>query len=221
MEQIRSCHNNIKRTLIQNTVKRGDYVLDVGCGFGGDTHKWKQVGAFVDMCDPNESSVKEAMKRTHGHEAFRVFKGDVNTSPNRRYNVICYNFSIHYIFEKKNTFIQSIKSICDRLEKGGLVIGCIPNSDMIMMYPKFQDSLGNFMIRNTDRTGNGTWGEKLHVQLVDTPYYKDGPKSEPIAYKDLLISEFKKYNVELMCWCPFHTEFEISKMYAYFIFQSY
>tara|TARA_B110000977_G_scaffold180652_1_gene240528 strand:- start:5288 stop:5950 length:663 start_codon:yes stop_codon:yes gene_type:complete len=219
MEHIRKCHNKFKRDLIQGAVKPGDHVLDVGCGCGGDIHKWKHLSVHVDMCDPDSISIKEAQHRAEGWNSCKIFIGDINSCPHKKYNVICYNFSIQYIFNTKFLFEKSIRNISDRLTPGGLLIGCVPNSDMILMNQKFKDSLGNFMIRK-DNTGNGTWGEKLFVLLADTPFYSEGPRAEPIAYKDLLVNELKKYNIHLMSWQPFYPYSDLSKMYAYFIFQS-
>lgn len=218
MEQIRKWHNNIKRELIQGCVRAGDHVLDVGCGCGGDIHKWKQLAVHVDMCDPDESSVQEAMRRRGGWECCTIFHGDILSCPPKKYNVVCYNFSIQYIFSTRSTFEKSIKAITERIAPNGLLIGCVPNSDMILMNPSFRDDLGNFMVRRDD-TGNGTWGEKLYVNLTDTPFYKNGPRTEPIAYKDMLVCELKKYNIELVSWTPFYPFCPLSMMYTCFIFQ--
>lgn len=222
MEAIRKYHNDVKRTLIQNTVPPGARVLDVGCGVGGDVNKWRQISAVrVDMCDPDETSVLEAQRRSAGWSTCRVFCGDITECPHELYDVICYNFSIQYIFQTRDLFTRSVRAIRDRLGQGGSVMGCVPNSDRIIMHPDFKDSLGNFMVRKMETTGFGGLGEKLYVQLVDTPFYKNGPRSEPIAYKDLLVAEFKKHCIELVCWTPFAPIYEISQMYAYFIFKSY
>lgn len=217
MEEVRKFHNDVKRELIQFVVRDGDHVLDVGCGAGGDTHKWKHAKCHVDMCDPDPDAVKEAKVRSRKH----IFCCDVRGCPSGPYDVVCYNFSIQYIFESQKLFQESVAAICQRLKTGGCVIGCVPNSDMILLYPSFRDALGNFMVRRTDKTGHGGFGEKVQVQLVDTPYYKNGPRPEYIAYKDLLVAEFHKHGVELEHWGPFVPHFEISRMYAYFIFKCY
>lgn len=219
MEKIRRYHNSVKQYLIEHTVQTGDYVLDVGCGAGGDIHKWRHKHVKVDMCDPNYKSIQQAKDRLNGYSGCNIFCGDVLSCPNNKYDVICYNFSIQYIFSSKEYFENSIKNIAARIRPGGHIIGCVPNSDMILMYPNFKDSIGNFMIRKEQSTGFGSFGEKLYVQLVNTPFYKNGPKTEPIAYKDLLVHELSKYNIQLVCWSPFAAEHEISQMYSYFIFK--
>jgi SAM-dependent methyltransferase len=220
MEQIRKFHNQVKSDLIKRTVKTGDHILDVGCGCGGDILKWKHNTIYVDLCDPDPDSLDEARQRSAavGWSRSRFHLGDVLSCPDKLYNVICYNFSIQYIFSKREYFEKSIKAIKNRLSPGGLLIGCVPNSDMILMHPKFTDSLGNFFVRK-DKTGNGCFGEKVYVNLSDTPYYNEGPRSEPIAYKDILIAELEKHGIVLCEWTPFWRFSDLSRMYCSFIFQ--
>jgi hypothetical protein len=46
---------------------------------------------------------------------------------------------------------------------------------MIFRVPPSNDDMGNFFL--TLKThGNGGYGEKLFVNLVDTPFYADGPR---------------------------------------------
>lgn len=218
MEGVRRFHNQVKKELVQECVQTGDRVLDVGCGCGGDVHKWKQLSVHVDMCDPDHTSLEEAKSRSQGWSKFRFFTGDIFVCPQKKYNVICYNFSIQYIFETRELLEKSIRAIQDRLAPGGLLVGTVPNSDMVLMNPNFKDQFGNFMVRK-NTTGNGTPGEKVYVYLSDTPFYKSGPKKEPIAYKDLLVNELLKYNIHLLAWRPFYPMYELSKMYSCFIFK--
>ena len=64
---------------------------------------------------------------------------------------------------------------------------------------------------------NGDFGEKLFVHLVDTPYYADGPKSEPLAHKDLLITHMENNGFCLKKWTPLKGN-QISELYSKFIF---
>ena len=218
MEAVRRCHNDIKRSLIQHTAKSGMRVLDVGCGFGGDLKKWTSCGVKLSMCDPSYDAISEAKKRASDmNMTVRFYNGDISVCPRQTFDIICFNFSLQYIFSDQKYFFKNIYEIKKRLKKGGKLIGCIPNSDFILLHETFQDDIGNYFIRNGD-TGYGQFGEKNHVYLADTPYYNDGPKSEPIAYKDLLVTHLEKMGIQLQSWTPFQTEYKISKMYSQFIF---
>lgn len=220
MERIRKHHNLLKRQLIQDVVCPESNVLDVGCGFGGDLHKWQALNTRLTACDPEPSAIQEAHNRTRNIKyQVRLLVGDITACPIELFDVVCFNFSLHYIFQSEQLFRTSIEHIVNRLRPGGKLIGCIPDSDMIIMKTPFKDSLGNFFTRD-DRTGHGRFGEKLFVQLVDTPFYKNGARPEPIGYKDLLITALKSHGVHLVQWSPLDPvgTYDITKMYSRFIF---
>jgi hypothetical protein len=77
------------------------------------------------------------------------------------------------------------------------------------------DSDGNFF--KLKDHGNGGFGEKLFVNLTDTPYYADGPKAEPVAYKDLLVTHMEELGFKLIMWEGL-TGNPISELYSKFIF---
>jgi len=171
------------------------------------------------MCDPSSEALVEAKSRASKMKELEpsFYHGDITTCPsNKKYEVICYNFSLHYIFASEKLFRHSIRAIKDRLKVGGKLIGVIPDSESIIMDTPFKDELGNFMIRK-DTTGFGNFGEKLFVMLVDTPFYNDEAKSEPIAYRDTLITELQELGLHLELWENL-TGTKLSSMYSRFIF---
>tara|TARA_R110002072_G_scaffold13429_4_gene56468 strand:- start:14622 stop:15293 length:672 start_codon:yes stop_codon:yes gene_type:complete len=223
MEQVRTSNNLIKRKIINNVVRMcsgSKQVLDVGCGCGGDLKKWQHVGVrCLDMCDPDANSLKEAESRAQsiGMKP-KFFHGDINSCPLKKYDIICFNFSLHYIYESADVFFKSINGIKKRLKIGGKLIGCIPDSESILEYTPYSDELGNKFLK---KGGYGEFGEKLFVQLADTPFYSDGMRSEPICYKDMLITHLEKKGVKLALWERFPVEHEIQKFYSTFIFVSH
>jgi SAM-dependent methyltransferase len=220
MEEVRSHHNAVKRQLIQSATHAGNSVLDVGCGFGGDLNKWMSCGVRVlDMCDPSADALIEAKSRASKLKGLAptFYHGDILSCPtNKKYDVICYNFSLHYIFENQRLFKSSIRAIKDRLKTGGRLIGVIPDSESILFDTPFRDALGNVVTRK-DSTGFGNFGEKIHVMLVDTPFYNGEFRSEPIAYRDLLITELLEQEFHLEEWKQLSGT-SLSKLYSQFIF---
>jgi len=220
MEEVRRHHNSVKRQLIQNSTRKGDRVLDVGSGFGGDLHKWYSCGVrSLDMCDPSAEALEECKSRASKLKVTpNVYHGDIHACPtNRKYDVVCYNFSLHYIFESHKLFKSSIRAIKDRLKEGGRLIGIIPDSEEILMSTPFRDELGNVIKRNESTTGFGNFGEKIFVMLADTPFYDGEFKSEPIAYKDLLVTELWEQGVQLESWTQVPGT-SLSRLYSQFIF---
>lgn len=216
MEEIRKNHNDAKRDLIQSVAKKGYHILDVGCGFGGDLQKWFRCGVNINMCDPEPKALEEAQTRAKNmHLRVNFYEGDIHNCPKRKFDIICYNFSLHYIFQSKNLFFSSIREIRQRLKYDGFLIGIIPDSEKIIFKTPYIDENGNFF--KMKEHGNGDFGEKLFVQLSDTPYYADGPKSEPVGYKDLLITHLDAYGIRLCMWEGL-TGNPISELYSKFIF---
>lgn len=216
MEEIRRLHNDEKRALIELVTRKGDSILDVGCGFGGDLQKWKKVGANINMCEPSESALNEAKSRAKNMKIrVNFYHGDIHSCPNRKYDIVCYNFALHYIFEDRDTFMNSLHAIKKRLKSGGLFIGIIPDSEKIIFKTPMTDEMGNFF--KLKETSYGNFGEKLFVHLADTPYYADGPKSEPLAHKDLLITQLENMGFSMEKWEGLSGN-PISELYSKFIF---
>jgi SAM-dependent methyltransferase len=220
MDRVRKHHNLLKRHFIHNAVDIGSTVLDVGCGFGGDLHKWQSVDAKLTACDPDPLAIQEARKRLENIQyAVCLSVGDICSCPFVLYDVVCFNFSLHYIFKSESVFQMSIRNIVERIKPGGKLIGCIPDSDMILMNTPFKDSFGNFFKYGV-RPALGRLGDELYVFLAGTPFYKSGFKPEPIGYRDRLVMALQTYGVNLVSWTPFDPEgtYEITKMYSKFIF---
>jgi hypothetical protein len=126
--------------------------------------------------------------------------------------VICYNFSLHYIFENEKTLEESLKAIRVALKPGGLLIGITPEKARAeAMGPNFIDKLGNqFQIKN----------EKLLVRLTDGPFYADGAKEEPLLDGPVLIRKLKDLGFDRLVWEPMvpRPTGLISDLYTKFVF---
>ena len=168
------------------------------------------------MCDPEPSALIEARSRAKNmHIRVNFYEGDIHNCPNRKFDIVCFNFSLHYIFATKSLFTSSLREIKKRVKPGGLLIGIIPDSEKIIFKTPYLDEAGNFF-KMKDH-GNGGFGEKLFVHLTDTPYYAEGPKAEPVAYKDLLVTHLEDFGFRLQLWEGL-TGNPISELYSKFIF---
>tara|TARA_B110000444_G_C18623284_1_gene493209 strand:- start:31 stop:720 length:690 start_codon:yes stop_codon:yes gene_type:complete len=216
MEDLRRLHNDEKRALIESVCRKGDSILDVGCGFGGDLQKWRKMDVNINMCEPSLDALAEAQARAKNMKMrVNFYHGDIHACPNRKYDVICYNFALHYIFQTRDLFISTMREIKKRMKPGGLFIGIIPDSEQIIFKTPLHDSHGNFF--KMKDTSNGDFGEKLFVHLTDTPYYADGPKAEPIAHKDIFITHMENNGFHMNTWKNLRGN-PISELYSKFIF---
>ena len=206
MEQLRKQHNSFKRELIQQCVKSTDFVLDCGCGRGGDLQKWPSRKLVC--LDPDVASVAEARERAKSMRLTPIFQvGDVRSVTGGPFDVICYNFSLHYIAASPELFEESIQAIINSLKPGGRLIGIVPDPDRLPG-EYFRDRLGNTAVRD---------GELLRVRLVDGPFYSGTERVEPILHPEKL-----KENLKMKCvmWEPMVPEPTglISDIYSKFIF---
>lgn len=217
MDKLRKSHNKYKLFHIQKNCSPGSKVLDVGCGKGGDTAKWKRINARVTMGDPDEESLKEAVNRASTNNLrARFYSGDITASPYEKYDVICYNFSLQYIFESKEKFSKTMYEILKRMKVGSKFIGCIPDSEFIVMNTSFCDEYDNMFVR---KDIEWDYGDTVMVRL-NSPYYNGNFIREPIAHKDLLITWLEKRGCQLVEWsplCPEKTGY-ITDMYSKFCF---
>ena len=221
MDALRKLHNGAKRELILKWVRHGSHVLDCGCGRGGDWHKWKAVRANVSAIDPDEKSLVEAESRAADGDLYINFlgPGDIRHAAFAGpFDVVCYNFSLHYIFEDELTFKNSIKALSVALNPGGLLIGITPElaraEAMVDQYGHFKDELGNEIA-----ILHG--GRRLGVRLVDGPFYADGGREEPTLEADTLISNLKSVGFEMLVWEPMlpRPNGLVSDLYSKFVFR--
>lgn len=207
---LRKLHNIIKRELIDSLCDC-KVILDAGCGCGGDLPKWKS-GMVVYACDPNEQSLLEARKRVRATKAsVHFFNGDISNTPIQLYDAICYNFSIQYVFASKDLFFKTIDCIYNRTRVGSKLVGVVPDSEELMLHR------GEY-IRKSRFTGN--FGDSVEFYIKDAPYYKNGPVSEPVCYKEILTKYLYDIGFQLDVWEHFvsFSTGTISDLYSKFIF---
>ena len=221
MDGLRKLHNDRKFKLIQKaTPIKGLKVLDVGTGRGGDLHKWHKRGVLLTATDPDPESVTEARVRAleSGYHDFNIFEGTVVGS---NYDIICYNFSIQYIFKDYDIFYNTCKSIVEALKPGGILIGVVPSADKILkLNNKWSDKYGNTIERGPS-IGKGHIGEMILMKMADGPYYSKGPIPEPLCYPMILQQELCRHGMEIQEWTDFvyPPQGTISDIYDQFIFR--
>lgn len=220
MEELRKLHNSCKRKLIIDWVHPGSFVLDCGCGRGGDWWKWRAVSAKVAAIDPDPESLAEAENRAldMGFGVWILGQGDIRHAAFAGpFDVVCYNFSLHYIFENEKTLHDSLKALKLAVSPGGLLIGIVPEKAraeaMVDENGQFKDRLGNeFQIKN----------DELLVRLADGPFYADGAKAEPLLDGSILIQNLKNLGFDKLVWEPMLPTPNglVSDLYTKFVFRN-
>lgn len=209
-DKMRRMHNDFKKDLIFKNAKVGDRVLDCGAGRGGDLLKWKIAGIYKPTCiDPDQESLLELEKRAKTIGSLpNVQLGDILTVEGGPFDVICYNFSLHYIAPRLE---ENVAAIARNLKPGGKLIGIVPDPNRLPC-DYFVDRQGNTVIRR---------GDTLDVKLLNGPFYAGSFKTEPILEPEALKNSLSRHGVTCETWEPMVSEETglISDIYSRFIFR--
>jgi mRNA (guanine-N7-)-methyltransferase len=162
---IRNANNFIKSTLIRDYVKKGDGVLDLGCGKGGDILKYDKVGISeyhgIDIAEMsiNDAIVRFKKSRCQFKARFSVHDAySEKLQLNQKFDVISSQFSFHYAFATSRSLDTAIRNVADHLKDDGYFIMTVPSKKMIL------ENLAN------GRSGNEYY--KIELAGVDA----DGPE---------------------------------------------
>lgn len=199
---IRKVNNFIKACLIRKYVKKGDSVLDLGCGKGGDLPKYQKAGISeyhgVDVADVSINDAKVRLKdmRCRFRTTFDVFDSyNEVMSLQKQFDVISSQFSFHYAFSSCESFKIAARNVATHLKLGGYFILTIPSKEAIVEKYK-AGKLSNEFYRIEIDVGDGSIEDqrKYRFTLIDSvnscvEYFVDFPRMQ---------EEFKGLGLELL-----------------------
>ncbi|KAL5700217.1 mRNA (guanine-N(7))-methyltransferase [Ranunculus cassubicifolius] len=148
---LKKLNNWIKSVLIQLYTRRGDAVLDLACGKGGDLIKWDKakIGYYVGI-DIADGSIEDCRAR---------YNGDADQNPRRKkfnfparlicgdcfevgldnalkddapFDICSCQFAMHYSWSNEARARQALANVSALLRPGGTFIGTMPNSNVII-----------------------------------------------------------------------------------------
>lgn len=184
---LKKLNNWIKSVLVQSYTKRGDFVIDIACGKGGDLIKWDKakIGYYVGI-DIAEGSLEDARTRYNGEAGHmkrrntfsfpaRLICADCFTVPldevlqdDAPFDICSCQFALHYSWaseEKARLALQNVSSV---LKPGGYFIGTIPDANVI--------------VRKLRETEGLEFGNTCYnIKFDDDHYEKKFPLSEPFG----------------------------------------
>ena len=133
------------------------------------------------------------------------------------YDVVCYNFSLHYIFDTEELLDLSVKALRVSVKPAGLLLGITPEKAraeaMVDENNQFVDELGNkFQIEN----------DKLIFEVTDGPFYALGAREEPLLDGSILIQNLKNLGFDKLVWEPMlpRPNGMVSDLYTKFVFRN-
>lgn len=148
---IKKLNNWIKSVLIQLYARRGDYVLDLACGKGGDLIKWDKakIGYYVGI-DIAEGSVEDCRTRYNGdadqHQRRKKFsfparlicgdcfeaRLDKVLAGDAPFDICSCQFALHYSWSTEARARRALANVSALLRPGGIFIGTMPDANVII-----------------------------------------------------------------------------------------
>ncbi|XP_055812661.1 mRNA cap guanine-N7 methyltransferase 1-like isoform X4 [Solanum dulcamara] len=156
---LKKLNNWIKSVLIQLYTKRGDAVLDLACGKGGDLIKWDKakIGYYVGI-DIADGSIEDCRTRYNGeadhHQRRKKFSfparllcGDCYEvrldrvlADDAPFDVCSCQFAMHYSWSTEARARRALANISALLRPGGIFIGTMPDANVIVK--KYREAEG-------------------------------------------------------------------------------
>ncbi|XP_055826158.1 mRNA cap guanine-N7 methyltransferase 1-like isoform X2 [Solanum dulcamara] len=148
---LKKLNNWIKSVLIQLYAKRGDAVLDLACGKGGDLIKWDKakVGYYVGI-DIADCSIEDCRTHYNGdadhHQRLKKFSfparlmcGDCYEvrldwvlADDAPFDVCSCQFAMHYSWSTEAHARRALANVSALLRPGGIFIGTMPDANIII-----------------------------------------------------------------------------------------
>ncbi|XP_038898964.1 mRNA cap guanine-N7 methyltransferase 1 [Benincasa hispida] len=148
---LKKLNNWIKSVLVQLYASRGDAVLDLACGKGGDLIKWDKarIGYYVGI-DIAEGSIEDCRTRYNGdadhHQRRKKFSfparlicGDCYEArldhvlaDDAPFDICSCQFALHYSWSTEARARRALANISALLRPGGILIGTMPDANVIV-----------------------------------------------------------------------------------------
>lgn len=227
---------------------QGLRVLEIGCGKGGDLHKWhtapEKVAIYVGL-DPADVSIKQAQERWKGYQ--KTLKYGTALSRAEYYTQDCFGesiksipaikevgfrheaggeggfdiasmmFCMHYAFENETKVRMMLENITSALKKGGKLIGCVPNSNVIgEKIREFHEAhKGDDLGKNQKAA---VWGNDIHNIRFPGKSPVDGIFDRPFGDKYFFTLaeavEAPEYVVPWEIFCALAEEYNLKLQYC-------
>lgn len=151
-ERMRLFHNKVKEYLYNKYTHNCEYLLELCSGRGGDMHKWmfNNIRHVVGY-DISEKNIKECMRRLTttpkdklngmlynfhqidlcSEKANQIIQLHMQKEGNNRFDNICCNFGLHYMFKSETSFNGLMEIISNTLKEGGYFIATFMDNTKI------------------------------------------------------------------------------------------
>lgn len=208
-------------------------LLDIGCGRGGDIHKWIKCNILnVVGIDVSPVEIEEAKRRfnevqnSNFNYTFNV--GDFRTyTIDTTFDMITAMFCINYFFDTEHKILALADKISSSLNTGGFFIGTMVDGLRLVNLLKDNDIYNDDFCEITKGWDNmpTNFGSSFTFKIKDTVVDSDDkPPIEFLSFKNALITIFQNVGMTCITITPFtppKNEYwsTASSLYNYFVFQ--
>ncbi|KAK5772543.1 hypothetical protein F383_20413 [Gossypium arboreum] len=182
---LKKLNNWIKSVLIQLYARRGDAVLDLACGKGGDLIKWDKakVGYYVGI-DIAEGSIEDCRTRYNGdadhHQRRKKFTFPVRLicgdcfevrldrvlADDAPFDICSCQFAMHYSWSTEARARRALANVSALLRPGGTFIGTMPDANVIVKKLREAEGLA---------FGNSVYWIRFDEEFTDKKFKSSSP----------------------------------------------
>ncbi|KAJ7550777.1 hypothetical protein O6H91_07G117800 [Diphasiastrum complanatum] len=219
---LKKLNNWIKSVLIKLYVQRGDSVLDLACGKGGDLIKYDKamVGHYVGV-DIASGSIEDARTRYNNRRQRLSFPARLICADcyevslekvlkdDAPFDVCSCQFALHYSWSTEERARKAFSNVSSLLRPGGYFIGTMPDSNVIVRKLREADGL---------QYGNNVYSIKFDDSFIEKQFQASKPFGIQYHFKledavdcpEWLVPFLKlkslaeQYNLELVMKKNFH-----------------
>lgn len=224
--EVRKFHNSIKKSMlseyskkVRTGKKQSVHLLDLGCGRGGDLHKW--INAKIDRViglDADHEAIAEANERLSAikkgsntsieficldvlaqntpHDLVTELKRIYGSTSWFQFDLVSMHFSLQYFVDNPTELLRILKFIAERMSPGGYFYGTSPRKDKILELLASSDSYESDILKiNTTRDS----AILFDVDLGRNSYFdKFGTSEEYLVNMDHFAAHCSSVGLELV-----------------------
>lgn len=136
---LKRVHNAFKEDLLADFAPCAGFLVDVGCGRGGDIWKWSRIGVRNAIgFDVSESQIDEASRRsydagfaTYAFEQCSASLDELDDVPDGCADVATSMFSLNYFFGSEESALGVFRRAARILRLGGRFVGVYAEGDKV------------------------------------------------------------------------------------------
>jgi mRNA (guanine-N7-)-methyltransferase len=179
---LKRAHNAFKEELIREFATGAGFLVDIGCGRGGDIAKWDRVGVRNALgLDVSDAQIDEANRRAresglpaYSFEACSASLDELDDIPDGCVDVVATMFSLNYFFGSEESAATIFGKIARILRPGGTLVGVYVDGDEIEKLSKSGQKIsesGSYELETTwdsnESVGDG-FGKAYKLLVRDT-----------------------------------------------------